>query len=190
MTWADVVRVAGPGLFGAAAGALYGWATLMMERPMRSGTTGWTDSGKKVALPERVASQGALGAALLNLADEDAVDTSRLRSVIAMLEQMLILQARVEARAAMVDEYGDEGAAELGRELVGGVDEADVVTAARRARDLILDRLTAGMTEKNIPLSPEGIPHPPMLRHSFHVISEHIHDIVFNVSVAVRKWRR
>jgi hypothetical protein len=188
-SWSDAVRVAGPGLFGAAAGALYGWATLMMERPLRHGTTGWTDAGSKVALPERVASQGALGAALLNMADEDAVDTARLRSVIAMLEQLLILQARVEARAAMVDAYGDEGAAQLGRSLVGGVDEADVVTAARRARDLIMDRLTAGMTEKNVPLSAEGVPLAPMLRYSFHVISEHIHDVVFNVSVAARKWR-
>jgi len=189
ISWTDVVRVAGPGLFGAAAGALYGWATMMMEQPLRHGTTGWTDSGRKIALPERVAAQGALGAALLNMADEDAVDTARLRSVIAMLEQLLILQSRVDARADLVEAYGDEGAAQRGMALVGGVDEADVVTAARRARDLIMDRLTTGMTEKGVPLSAEGVPLAPMLRYSFHVISEQIHDVVFNISVAARKWR-
>lgn len=189
MTWEDVGRVLGPAVFGLVAGGLYGFATVMMEKPMQEGTSGWTESGKRLVLTQRVASHGSMGAALLTIADENAVPTAMLRKVLTACEQLLAMQSQADHVAYVVETMGDEGAAEIKERMTQGMDEADFVTRAARYRDIALSLLTNGMAEQNIPMSLEGVPHSPSLRHSTSVIVHSLHDILLNISIAVRKWR-
>ena len=184
----DAARVAGPALFGAVAGALYGYVSVLMEKPMQEGTTGWTDSGRKLVLTRRVAGHGSLGAALLNLADENAAPTEHLRRAMVALEQLIALQRTADRGAALVEAYGDQRAAEM-RAAEGMGTEADVAATANRYRDVTLAILTEGMAKKGIPLSEDGLPLDDNLKYSLMTILRSISDAIFNIHVALRGWR-
>lgn len=186
----DFGRIAGPAFFGLVAGGLYGLATVMMDKPMKEGTTGWTVSGKRLSLTRRVAFHGTLGTALLTIADENAVPIEILRKVMVACEQMLEMQSKADQVAASVEELGDEGAQEFKVSVLGGMDEADYMTRISRFRDLAISLLTNGMGENNVPLSKDtGLPHSSSLYHATTTIIGSLHDIILNVSIAVRKWR-
>jgi hypothetical protein len=186
----DFGRVAGPALFGLVAGGLYGFATVMMDKPMKEGTTGWTQSGKRLSLTRRVALHGSLGTALLTIADENAVPTDMLRKVMLACEQMLEMQAKADHIAQLVEDHGDEGSRDVKDRMLSGMDEADYMTHISRLRDLAISFLTNGMGESNVPLSMEtGLPHSPSLYHATTTIITSLHDIILNVNIAVRKWR-
>jgi hypothetical protein len=186
----DFGRIAGPAFFGLIAGGLYGFATVMMDKPMKEGTTGWTESGKRLSLTRRVALHGSLGTALLTIADENAVPTDMLRKVMLACEHMLEMQSKADHVGAMVEELGDEGSKEVKDSILGGEDEADFMTRISRFRDLAISLLTNGMGQNEIPLAKDtGLPHSPSLYHATTVIIGSLHDIILNVSIAVRKWR-
>jgi hypothetical protein len=186
----DFGRIAGPAFFGLVAGGLYGLATVMMDKPMKEGTTGWTVSGKRLSLTRRVALHGSLGTALLTIADENAVPTEMLRKVMLACEQMLEMQSRADQVAAAVEELGDEGAKDVKASILGSMDEADYMTRISRYRDLAISLLTNGMGEAEVPLSRDtGLPHSPSLYHATTTVIASLHDVIMNVSIAVRKWR-
>lgn len=189
MDSSDWTRVVGPALFGAVAGALYGYVTSAMEKPLSAGTTGWTDSGRKVALTGRVAAYGALGPALLTIADQNAVSTARLRRIMLALENLLALQSRADHAAALVEQMGDEAARPMQLRVTEGMDEAEMSSTAQRYRDVALALLSEGFAERNVPTTLEGTPHDPQLRYAVGVILAALEDITFNVDIAVRKWR-
>jgi hypothetical protein len=184
----DVARVAGPALFGAIAGALYGYVSVQMEKPMQAGTTGWTDSGRKLVLTQRVAANGALGAALLTMADENAAPTEYLRRVMVAMEQLMALQRTADRGAALVESYGGERAREI-REAEGMGTEADVAASAHRYRDVAIAIITEGMARRKIEMSEDGMPLDPTLKYAMAVILRGIHDAIFNIHVALRGWR-
>jgi hypothetical protein len=183
------VRIAGPALFGLFAGGLYGYATVMMDKPMAEGTTGWTESGKKLVLTRRVAAHGSLGAALLTIADENAVETTKLRKAMLACEQLLDMQQKADTVAAIAEAQGDEIARERRDEFTDGRDEAEFVAVASKYRDVCIALLTNGMADNNIPMSLDGIPHSHSLRYAMSSIIQSISDVVLNIGIAVRKWR-
>jgi hypothetical protein len=183
------VRIAGPALFGLVAGGLYGFATVMMDKPMAEGTTGWTETGKQLILTKRVAAHGNLGAALLTIADENAVDTNRLRKAMLACEQLLDMQSKADCVAMIAETQGDEIAAERRDEFTSGRDEAEFVAVASKYRDVCIALLTNGMSDKEIPMSPDGIPHSPSLRYAMTSVIQAVHDILLNIGISVRKWR-
>jgi hypothetical protein len=189
MDASDWTRVIGPALFGAVAGALYGYVTSAMEKPLSAGTTGWTDSGRKLVLTGRVAAYGSLGPALLTIADRNAVSTERLRRIMMAVEQLILLQQRADAAAAVVEEMGDEAARPVQRSITQGMDEADLIASAHRYRDAALALLSEGFAERNVPMSAEGTPHEPQLAYAVDVILSALEGITFNIGIAVRKWR-
>jgi len=189
MDASDWTRIIGPALFGAVAGGLYGYATAAMEKPLSAGTTGWTDSGRKLVLTGRVAAYGSLGPALLTLADHNAVSTERLRRMMMALEHLILMQHRADAAAAVVEEMGDEAARPVQRAITHGMDEADMIASSHRYRDATLALLSEGLAERGIPMSAEGNPYDQQLAYAVNVILAAAESIIFNIGIAVRKWR-
>jgi len=189
MNAGDWTRVLGPALFGAVAGGLYGYVTCAMEKPLSAGTTGWTDSGKKLVLTGRVAAYGSLGPALLTIADHNAVSTERLRRIMMAVEHLILLQQRADAAAAVVEEMGDEAARPVQRSITQGMDEAEFSASAQRYYNAALALLSEGFAEKNIPASAEGMPHDPQLAYAVNVILDAMEGIVFNIGISVKNWR-
>jgi hypothetical protein len=189
MNISDWTRVIGPALFGAVAGGLYGYVNVAMEKPLAAGTTGWTDSGKKIALTQRVAAYGSLGPALLTIADHNAVATERLRKVMLAIEQLIVLQGQADYAAALVEEVGDEPARGLQMAITGEMDEAELVQRANKYRDVAIALLSDGFAERNVATSQDGLPLDPQLRYAMAVTLSAVDDIMFNISIAVRKWR-
>lgn len=183
------MRIAGPALFGLVAGGLYGFATVMMDKPMAEGTSGWTESGKRLVLTKRVAAHGSLGAALLTIADENAVETAKLRKAMLACEQLLDMQHKADVVAAIAENQGDEVARERRDEITNGRDEADFVALASKYRDVCIALLTNGMADSNVPMSLDGIPHSHSLRYAMSSIIQSVHDIIINIGISVRKWR-
>lgn len=189
MNAGDWSRVIGPALFGAVAGGLYGYVTVAMEKPLSAGTTGWTDSGRKLVLTAQVAAYGSLGPALLTLADHNAVSAPRLRRLMLAMEQLIGLQRRADHAAALVEQMGDEGARDAQRQVTLGMDEADMNAAAQRYRDVALSLMTDGFAERDVPTSAEGMPLDPALRYAVMVVLRAAEDLIFNIEIATRKWR-
>jgi hypothetical protein len=189
MNFGDWTRVIGPALFGAVAGGLYGYVTVAMEKPLSAGTTGWTDSGKKLTLTGQVAAYGSLGPALLTLADHNAVSTERLRRVMLALEQLIGLQRRADQAASLVELMGDEAARDAQRQVTMGMDEADMNATAQRLRNVAIALLTDGFAEKDIPATAEGLPLDPTLGYAVMVVLRALEDLLFNINISTRKWR-
>lgn len=184
---ADWSRILGPALFGAVAGGLYGYVSVVMEKPLAVGTTGWTDSGRRLALTARVANYGPLGTSLLTLADRNAVPTERLRRVMVALEELLGMQSRADRYAQMVEDMGDDVAREqAGAELRS---EADFVARAQRYRSIALAMIAEGLSERDVGCGPDGTPHDEELRYAVSTVVQSLADIMFNITIATRKWR-
>jgi hypothetical protein len=181
---ADWSRILGPALFGAVAGGLYGYVSVVTEKPLAEGTTGWTSSGKRLALTARIAGYGPLGTSLLTLADRDAVPTERLRRVMVALDELIAMQGRADAYAQHVEDVGEE--------LARGAkpqQDADFVTTAQRYRSIAVAMVAEGLAERGVPCGPDGIPHDDELRYAVATLVQCADDIIFNIMIAVGKWR-
>lgn len=183
---ADWSRILGPALFGAVAGGMYGYVTVVMEKPLAAGTTGWTDSGKRLALTSRIANYGSMGTALLTLADRDAVPIQRLRRIMVAVEQLLSMQSRADQYAQRVEDVGDEVAR---AEIAELRQDAEFMAESGKYRSVALAMLAEGLSERDISCGADGTPYEEELRYAVVAIVQGIDDIMFNINIAVRKWR-
>jgi hypothetical protein len=197
---ADWSRILGPALFGAVAGGMYGYVSVVTEKPLAEGTTGWTSTGKRLALTARIASYGPLGTSLLTLADRDAVPTERLRRAMVALDELIAMQGRAEAYAQQVEDMGEEVAREQQGEwrgeqqqqqVAGGgrVRDAEFVTTAQRYRSIALAMVAEGLADKDVGCGPDGIPYDDELRYAVATVVQCADDLVFNIVIAAGKWR-
>jgi hypothetical protein len=187
---ADWSRILGPAIFGAVAGGMYGYVSVVTEKPLAEGTTGWTSAGKRLALTARIASYGPLGTSLLTLADRDAVPTERLRRAMVALDELIAMQARADAYAQQVEIMGEEVARELSSDRsTAGLRDAEFVTTAQRYRSIAIAMITEGLADQDVSCGQDGIPYDDELRYAVATIVQCADDLIFNIVIATGKWR-